>query len=90
MAKMDDFLQNLQKMDPKQLRILVASATKNLSPAQQQKLKSMLEDPGALEKLKSKVSDQDLEKLSSNIRDPKSLDQFMKQSDVQKRIDELF
>ena len=89
MAKNDDFLQNLQQMDPARLRALVHKATQNLSPAQQKKLKELMSDPAKLENLKNKITDKDIEHLSKNIKDPNTLEQFMQQKDIQKRMDEL-
>ena len=88
-AKTDDFLQNLQQMDPARLRALVQRATQNLSPAQQKKLKELINDQSKLEAFKNKISDKDIENLSKNIKDPKTLEQYMQQGDIQKRIDEL-
>ncbi len=89
MAKTDDFLQNLQQMDPARLRALVQKATAGLSPAQQKKLQKLINNPAALENLKGKITDHDLAQLSKNISDPKTLEQYMQQGDIQKRIDEL-
>ena len=89
MAKTDDFLQNLQQMDPARLRALVQRATQNLSPAQQKKLKELLSDQSKLEAFKNKISDKDIENLSKNIKDTKTLEQYMQQGDIQKRLDEL-
>lgn len=89
MAKMDDFLKNLQKMDQNQLQALVRQATSGLSPAQQMKLKKMLGDPQALQKLQEKVSDKDLSSLQANLSSPERLKEYMNRPDVQKRLDEI-
>jgi len=89
MAKMDDFLKNLQKMDQNQLQALVRQATSNLSPAQQMKLKKMLGDPQALQKLQEKVSDTELSSLQANLSSPEQLKKYMGRPDVQKRLDEI-
>ena len=89
MAKMDDFLKNLQKMDQNQLQALVRQATSGLSPAQQMKLKKMLGDPQALQKLQEKVSDKDLSSLQANLSSPEHLKEYMNRPDVQKRLDEI-
>lgn len=89
MAKMDDFLKNLQKMDQNQLQGLVRQATLSLSPAQQLKLKKLLGDPAALQKLQEKVSDQDLSSLQANLSSPEQLKRYINRPDVQKRLDEI-
>ena len=89
MAKMDDFLKNLQKMDQNQLQALVRQATQSLSPAQQMKLKKALSDPQALAKLQSKLRDEDLAALQQNISSPENLKDYMKRADIQKRINEI-
>ncbi len=89
MAKMDDFLKNLQKMDQNQLQALVRQATAGLSTAQQLKLKKLLGDPQALNSLQAKISEKDLENLQQNISSPESLKKYMDQPDIQKRINEL-
>ncbi len=90
MAKMNDFLKNLQQMDQNQLQALIKQATSSLSPAQQLKLKKMLEDPKAMNNLQNKVSEQDLENLQQNLSSPEALKNYISQPDVQKRINKLF
>ena len=89
MAKMDDFLKNLKQMDPSKLQSLIQKATAGLSPAQQQKLKQMLSDPKALEKLQAQVTEQDIKGLENNLSSPDALDKFMRSDKVKKRIDEI-
>lgn len=89
MAKMDDFLKNLQQMDQNQLQALLQSATKNLSPAQQMKIRRLIGNTQALEQLKGKISDADIAELSANIGSPEALDNYLKQNNIQKRLDEL-
>ena len=89
MAKMDDFLKNLQKMDQNQLQAMVKQATQGLSPAQQMKLKKMLGDPAALQKLQEKISDKDIENLQQNLSSPEDLKNYMKRDDVQRRLGEI-
>ena len=76
-------------MDRSQLQMLVNSATAGLSQAQQLKLKKMLGDPKALEQLQRRVSDQDISSLEKNLSSPEALQNFLRSSDVQKRIDEI-
>lgn len=89
MAKMDDFLKNLQQMDQNQLQALLQSATKNLTPAQQMKIGRLVGNSEALEQLKGKISDTDLEGLTKNLGSPEALDSYLKQNNIQKRLDEL-
>ncbi len=89
MAKMNDFLKNLQQMDQNQLQALIKQATSSLSPAQQMKLKKMLEDPKAVNHLQEKISEQELEGLQQNLSSPEALKNYMNQPDVQKRINKL-
>ena len=89
MAKMDDFLKNLQQMDPAQLQALVQKATAGLSSQQQQSLKKLLSSPDALERLKGQITDTDLQNLEQNISSPQALENYMKQKNVQKRLDEI-
>lgn len=89
MAKMDDFLKNLQQMDQNQLQSLVKQATSGLTPAQQLKLKKLLSNPQALSMLKTKISDKDLESLGQNISSPEQLKSYINRTDIQKRIDEI-
>ena len=89
MAKMNDFLKNLQQMDQNQLQALIKQATSSLSPAQQLKLKKILEDPKAMNNLQNKVSEQDLENLQQNLSSPEALKNYISQPDVQKRINKM-
>lgn len=89
MAKMDDFLKNLQQMDQNQLQSLVKQATNGLTPAQQLKLKKLLSNPQALSLLKSKISDKELESLGQNISSPEQLKNYINRADIQQRIDEI-
>ena len=89
MAKMDDFLKNLKQMDPAKLQSLVQKATAGLSPAQQQKLKQMLSDPKALEKLQKQVTEQDIKGLEKSLSSPEALDQYMRSDQIRKRIDDI-
>ncbi len=89
MAKMNDFLKNLQKMDQNQLQALIKQATSSLSPSQQMKLKKMLEDPKAMSRLQDKVSEQDLAHLEQNLSSPEALKNYMSTPDIQKRINDL-
>lgn len=89
MAKMNDFLKNLQQMDQNQLQALIKQATSSLSPAQQLKLKKILEDPKAMNNLQNKVSEQDLENLQQNLSSPEALKNYINQPDVQKRINKM-
>ena len=90
MAKTDDFLKNLQNMEPDKLKALLKQVTRSLSPAQQQSLKKMASDPDALAKLKAKVSDGDLDALQKNMGSAEELSTFLNQSDIQKKMDQLF
>ena len=89
MAKMNDFLKNLQQMDQNQLQALVKQATAGLSPAQQRGLKKMLEDPQAMSALQDKISQKDLDGLRQNLSSPEALKNYMSQPDIQKRINEI-
>lgn len=89
MAKMNDFLKNLQKMDQNQLQSLIKQATASLSPAQQMKLKKMLENPQAINSLQNKISEKDLGDLEQNLSSPEALKKYINQPDIQKRINEI-
>lgn len=89
MAKMNDFLKNLQKMDQNQLQALIKQATSSLSPAQQLKLKKMLENPQAMSSLQSKISEKDIGDLEQSLSSPETLKKYLNQPDIQKRINEI-
>lgn len=89
MAKNDDFLKNLQQMDPARLQALLQQATAALTPAQRQKLAALMNDPKRMEQLKSSISDKDVTQLANNLQDGQSLQDYLRRGDIQKRIDEL-
>lgn len=89
MAKMNDFLKNLQKMDQNQLQALIKQATSSLSPSQQLKLKKMLENPQAMSSLQSKISEKDIGDLEKSLSSPETLKNYLNQPDIQKRINEI-
>lgn len=89
MAKMNDFLKNLQKMDQNQLQALIKQATSSLSPSQQLKLKKMLENPQAMSSLQSKISEKDIGDLEQSLSSPETLKNYLNQPDIQKRINEI-
>lgn len=89
MAKMNDFLKNLQKMDQNQLQALIKQATSSLSPSQQLKLKKMLENPQAMNSLQNKVNEKDIRDLEKSLSSPETLKNYLNQPDIQKRINEI-
>ena len=89
MAKNDDLLKNLQQMDPERLRALLKQATASLTPAQQQKLAALMNDPKKMEKLKRSIRKDDVEQIADKLKNPGDVEKLMKRGDIQKRIDEL-
>lgn len=89
MAKNDDFLKNLQQMDPARLQALLQQATAALTPAQRQKLAALMNDPKRMEQLKNSISDKDVTQLANNLKNGQTLEGYLRRGDIQKRIDEL-
>lgn len=89
MAKSNDFLKNLQGMDPATLRATVARLTSSLTPEQQKKLTELLSDPERLRAAQSKLSQKDVDLVAEQLRAGRSPEELLRRGDVKKRLDEL-
>ncbi len=84
-----EFLEELGKMDKKQLSSLLRSATRSLSKEQQQKLQNIMGDPQKLEGLKAKLTPEDIQKVKENISSPAEVRKFFSDAATRSRIDEI-
>ena len=85
----EEFLQELGKMDKKQLSRLLGSASRSLSGEQQKKLQEIMKDNQKLEALKSKITSEDIQNIKANMSSPEAVRKFFSQPATRERLNEI-